>query len=513
MNDDDSRFGRRSFMAGSALAIGAASFPAFAALPAEPVSVRIRSREDVGPLPHIWSCVGSDRAAITLRESWRQDIDRARREIGVRQVRFHGILNDELGVLTRYPQHRSGTANFHNVAEVYDGLVDRGLSPFVELSFMPSELASGTAQFGFYKGNITPPKSFEAWGAFIGEFTRFIVGRYGIDTVAQWPIEVWNEPDLPFFFTGKQADYFQLYKHAAVAVKSVSPRLQVGGPVTSGAKWLPEFLDFCTSEKAPVDFVSTHSYAGEMGAKRDGPRMSVNDVIPAAIRGARQTISASRHPDLPLYVNEWSADSPAMIAHVLTQALGQAQMMSHWVLSGTYEELGPTDYLLQDGAMGWALLLRGIPRPGYNTYRLLHALGSRRLFADGPALASRREDGSFAALVWNLAEVPQAAGIPGADAKRDVVGSAKRLVVTIEGMKPGQKVRVTQVDQSRGSPFPAWRAMGSPKLPTSAQIAALRSAAVLPAAVLSRLDANRQLTLDLPAEGVALIESAPGPSV
>lgn len=499
---------RRAFLTGTAIAAGTAAFPVLAATAPEEVSVRLRAKEITGPLDHIWNCVGSDRAAITMRESWRQDIDRARAEIGVKRVRFHGIFNDELGVLTRYPQHRDGTANFRNVAEVYDGLVDRGLLPFVELGFMPSELASGTAQFGFYKGNITPPKSLEAWGSFIGEFTRFIVGRYGLDEVAKWPIEVWNEADLPFFFTGKQDDYFQLYKHAAVAIKAVSPRLQVGGPVTSGAKWIPEFLKFCAAENAPVDFVSTHSYAGHMGGtKNSGPHLSVNDVIPATIRGARQAIAASARADLPLYVNEWSSDSPAMIAHVLTNVLGEAQMMSHWVLSGTYEELGPSDYLLQEGAMGWSLLQRGIPRPGYNTYRLLHRLGEQRVSAEGPALASRRSDGKLAALVWNLAEVPQAAGIPGADATRNVAGSDKRLIVTIEDGKPGQALRVTCVDQNRGSPFPAWRKMGSPKLPASRQIAALRAAAELPASTGMRLDENRQLKLDLPPEGIALIEA------
>lgn len=499
--------GRREFVAGTVAALGASAFPALAAEAVETIPVRLRSREEIGALPHIWSCVGSDRAAITLRESWRQDIDRARHEIGVKQVRFHGILNDELGVLTRYPQNRSGTANFRNVAEVYDGLVDRGLAPFVELGFMPSELASGSAQFGFYKGNITPPKSLDDWGKLIGDFTRFLVDRYGLDTVARWPIEVWNEPDLPFFFTGKQADYFQLYKHAAVAVKSVSPRLCVGGPVTSGAKWLPEFLAFCETENAPVDFISTHSYAGSVGHDQRAANRSVNDVIPETIKGARMSIDATRFAKLPLYVNEWSSDSPAMIVHVLKNVMGHAQLMSHWVLSGTYEELGPTDYLLQDGAMGWPLLVRGIPRPGYNTYRLLHALGDRQVFADGPALASRRPDGSFAALVWNLAEVPQAAGIPGADAMRDVVGNAKRLAISIEDMKPSTRLRVTYVDQARGSPFPAWRAMGSPKLPTTQQIAALRAAAEIRSGEIVRLDALRQITLDLPAEGVALIET------
>ncbi len=502
---------RRQFVQALTMSAAAKALPVFAMEPAERVAVTIRAREVTGALPHIWEeCVGSDRAAITLRESWRQDIDRARADLGIKRVRFHGILNDELGVYTKTIQRRDGTPNFRNVAEVYDGMVERQLAPFVELSFMPSELASGTQSFGFYKGNNTPPTNYDAWGAFIKEFGTFLVDRYGLAKVSQWPIEIWNEPNLQhIFWNGSQQDYFQLYKSAAVALKSIDPSLKVGGPATSATEWVPEFLAFCAQENAPVDFVSTHIYPGDEQSKLFGPgvKLPVSEVVPTAVKNARQKISASTFPKLPLYMNEWSADSPALIAHVLGNVLGHADMMSHWTLSGTYEELGPVDYLIADGAMGWPQMVRGIARPNYNTYRLMHALGDRRLASEGPALASRRNDGSLAAMVWNLAEVSQAGGIPGANPKRDVVGSAKSIAVTIPEMRPGQQLRVSYVDQERGSPLPAFRAMGSPRLPTLAQIAALRHAADIAPPTSIRLDASRSLTLELPPEGVALIEA------
>ena len=50
--------------------------------------------------------------------------------------------------------------------------------------------------------------------------------------------------------------------------------------------------------------------------------------------------------------------------------------------------------------------------------------------------------------------------------------------------------------------------MGSPRVPTLAQIASLRRAAEIAPAAALRLGADRIVTLDLPPEGVALIESA-----
>ncbi|MGN6356428.1 MAG: GH39 family glycosyl hydrolase [Novosphingobium sp.] len=507
---------RRHFLAASAATAASAAAPAFAAATAsETIDVTIRSREEVGPLPHVWEeCVGSDRAAITLRESWRRDMARGKAELGIKRVRFHGIFADELGVNTRTIQRmRDNTPNFKNVAEVYDGVVALGLQPSVELSFMPSNLASGRSQFGFYNANTSPPKSYDEWGAFIRQFVLFLVNRYGINEVAKWPLEVWNEPNLGVFWSGKQADYFQLYKSAAAAIKSIDPRLQVGGPATSATDWLPEFLEFAATENAPVDFVTTHIYPGDNQEKLfgPGPKRPIPQVIPDGLVAARRKVNASKlgaNGKLPLYVNEWSSDSPAIICHVLSVAIEQVQMMSHWVLSGAYEELGPTDYMFQEGSMGWSLMLGEVPRPNYNTYRLLHALGHRRLASTGPALASKRADGSLAAMVWNLADVDQPGGIPGAVPTRNIrSGSAKRISVQIPDMRAGQPVKVRFVDQERGSPIPAWKAMGSPKIPTPQQVVALRSAAQIAAPRIMRLDRDRKLTLDLPMEGVALIET------
>lgn len=505
---------RRHFLAASAATAASAAAPAFAATGPETIDVTIRSREEVGHLPHVWEeCVGSDRAAITLRESWRRDMARGKAELGIKRVRFHGILADELGVNTRTIQRmRDNTPNFKNVAEVYDGVVNLGLQPSVELSFMPSNLASGRSQFGFYNANTSPPKSYDDWGAFIKQFVLFLVNRYGINEVAKWPLEVWNEPNLGVFWSGKQADYFQLYKSTATAIKSIDPRLQVGGPATSATDWLPEFLEFAATDNVPVDFVTTHIYPGDNQEKLFGPGLKrpIPQVIPDGLKAARAKVNASKlgaNGKLPIYLNEWSSDSPAIICHVLSIAIEQVQMMSHWVLSGTYEELGPTDYLLQDGSMGWALLVDQIPRPNYNTYRLLHALGHRRLASTGPALASKRDDGSFAAVVWNLTDVDQPGGIPGAIPTRNIRGGPKRLSVQIPDMRAGQALKIRFVDQERASPLPAWRAMGSPKLPSQAQVAALRSAAQIAPPRVVRLDRDRRLTLDLPAEGIAFIET------
>lgn len=430
-------------------------------------------------------------------------------QAGFKRVRFHGIFNDELGVFGRsiMESRRNGGPNWQNIYRVYDGLLENGAAPMIELSFMPTKLASGKAQFGFYGGNITPPASDEAYAGFIKAFAAALVERYGIDKVSGWPIEIWNEPNLPFFWTGNQQRYFEMYKAAAVAIKSLDARLQVGGPVTSGAAWISEFCNWAAANNAPVDFIATHAYAGDDQKQvfGDERKRSINDVIPEAMRLVRSRIDATALAGKPLWLSEWSSDSPAMIAHVIRNSMPHCAGMSQWVLSGIYEELGPDDYILKEGSMGWSMLIDGIAKPSFNTYRLLHRLGTEQLHADGPVIASRKPNGKTAALIWNLAETDQPGGIPGMTSERNVRGTDKRISVAFAGARKGQPVTVTYADWVRGSPMPMWRAMGSPKYMSREQVAQLRKASV-PIAERRRLDSSGGITLELPPEGIALLE-------
>jgi len=305
---------RRQFLQGFALMGAAAAWPVTFAQDISTVAVSIDTREPTGPLPHVWEeCVGSDRAAITLRESWRHDLDRWRAETGIKRVRFHGIFNDELGVYSASPTVRTpGPPNFQNVDQVYDGLLARGVSPFVELSFMPRRLASADRKFGFYSANVSPPASNEAWAAFVKAFVVHLVERYGLAAVRAWPFEVWNEANLPPFWSGTQQQYFDLYKATALAVKSVDPALQVGGPSTARAQWVPELAAYCAENNAPLDFISTHVYPGDSQDQLFGGsgQFSQADVISEAMRRVRQGMQAANRDAHRMVIRQPRHDRP-----------------------------------------------------------------------------------------------------------------------------------------------------------------------------------------------------------
>ena len=162
---------------------------------------------------------GSGHATLGLRADWQAQLKRAHQDLGMKHVRFHGLLSDDMGTLIS--EGEEFLYSFFNADQIFDFLLSIGMKPFVELSFMPSALASGDQTVFHYRANVTPPKDYAQWSVLIRKLVSHWVSRYGIGEVRQWFFEVWNEPNLTAFGSGKQDDYFELYRYTAEAIKSV----------------------------------------------------------------------------------------------------------------------------------------------------------------------------------------------------------------------------------------------------------------------------------------------------
>jgi xylan 1,4-beta-xylosidase len=255
-----------------------------------------------GPLNTMFKfCVGAGRANEGLRADWQRQLACAHRECGFQYIRMHGLFCDDMGVY-REDGHGHPEYNWQYIDELYDFLHSIGMKPFVELGFMPGGLASGSKTIFWWKGNVTPPRDTNQWADFIRAFVVHEQERYGDAEVRTWYFEVWNEPNLTDgFWAGTQQQYFDLYAATARAVKSVSPDYKVGGPATAGCGWITEFLHFCDTNHAPVDFISTHTYGVESGyldeTATHGTALSRNpNSIFGEVKGVRQMTATTARP-------------------------------------------------------------------------------------------------------------------------------------------------------------------------------------------------------------------------
>jgi len=168
------------------------------------------------------------------------------------------------------------------------------------------------------------------------------------------------------------------------------------------------------------------------------------------------------------------------------------------------------------------LATNGVDKPALNVFRMVGKMGldgkaarvattssgqvpldgilasGVRQAADVDALATAGQH-SAAVLVWNYHD-------------DDVPAAAATVELHVNGLPAGvRRVRVEhfRIDETHSNAYSAWKAMGSPQQPTTAQIAALKMAgkleALMPEAETAAKDGGVTLPLSLPRQATSLI--------
>ncbi|WNV85893.1 GH39 family glycosyl hydrolase [Umezawaea sp. Da 62-37] len=428
-------------------------------------------------------CVGTGRLNLALRSDYRDSLALVQRDIGFRYIRGHGLLSDDMGVHRKSTVDGSARYSFTYLDQVFDGYLELGLKPFVELGFMPSALASGDDTVFWWKGNITPPRYQSEWAALVRAVVLHLVDRYGVDEVRTWPIEVWNEPNLVHFW--KDADqeaYFRLYETTARAVKDVDAGLQVGGPSLSPGSddWWSPFADFVTRRDVPVDFVSRHAYAS--GPAQHIPFGTYQTLAPPStlldqFAAPRRYLAGTALAGLPVHITEFNTsyrpDNPihdtaynaAYLAPVLTGGLDLVDSYSYWTFCDVFEEENvPTSVF--HGGFG-LLTHRQIRKPTYHLYAFMARMGKWVLARGEDHLVCADDDGRVTVLAWQPVGGTEA---PDAAERHEV-----RLSVPMPGARAF--VRRERVNEHDGNAFAAWRELGRPASPDLRTFELLRDCA------------------------------------
>lgn len=452
-------------------------------------SIIVNLNDTTGPVDRFFDfSVGSDYPGTLIHPNSQAQLKMVVDELGFRYVRFHAIFHDMLGTVR--VENGKTVYNWAGIDHLYDGLLARHIKPFVELGFTPKALATSQNSIFYWQGNTSHPDP-EGWHDLVAAFIRHLEKRYGKDEVRSWYFEVWNEPNLSGFWEGAdQKAYFQLYDLTAKTIKSIDPKLRVGGPATAGAAWIPEFLAHVKQSGARVDFVTTHSY-GVLGGfldengKSDTKLDPSPDAIVGDVRRVRQQISTSPFPHLPLYITEWSTsytprdsvhDSYISAPYILSKLRaceGLAQGMSYWTYSDLFEEPGPPTAPFQGG---FGLVNpEGIRKPAFFAYKYLHALQGDSLDSEDPQAMLSTKKGNFAGVVWDFEQPDQKVSNRSFYTKVIPSHRAAPVELQLNHLAPNAAYRleVYRTGYRANDAETAYLEMGSPRELTAAQIAHL----------------------------------------
>jgi xylan 1,4-beta-xylosidase len=260
-------------------------------------TIRVDAGQWLGELPHNWNYIGYDEINYTYTPEGQELLAK----FGALQekpyyVRAHHLLCTgnghgfyKWGSTNAYLEDEAGQPvyNWTLVDLILDTTLKHGCKPFVEIGFMPQDLADtqryDPAQDNYRLQNYQaygwacPPKDYQKWYDLVFHLVRHCAERYGAQEIQSWYWELWNEPDLDYYWKGSVEEFNKLYDYTAAAVKAACPQARVGGPGTTNPvegrrsiEFLDKFLDHCANgvnhhsgqTGAPVDFLSFHVKGG-----------------------------------------------------------------------------------------------------------------------------------------------------------------------------------------------------------------------------------------------------------
>lgn len=471
--------------------------PAVEAAHTDTISINVKAENHpYQTLRHTWRnvlCVSS--AADLLQGNVQQMLRRIQKEVGFRYIKFNGLFSDELHIFNR---SRDGniTYSFAYADQLFDFLLEIGLKPFLQLSFMPRALAKDP-QRQLLNCIVSEPVSNADWGALVTAVTEHLLARYGIEELRSWKFSVWSQPDTPadlYGFSSNEA-FYEFYRITRQAVKKCDARLCFGAPAMyyllqkDYVNWYIPFLQWCRVHSCEPDFLNFHYYdtvldaASETGQESFGFLHSMrlretsdgfNDFVTQII----SEVHTCCPEDIPIYLTAWN-NTPSQqdylndtcfkscyIARCILENYDRLESFGYWALTDFMGE-APLPEETFFGGLG-LFTKEGLPKASYYTFTLLRSLGNE-LLGRGPGWFITRECEQWQILLYNYRHFShlyaQGERFDMTFTDRYTPFSPEQLLdvhITLTDMPDGAYTVTTEtLNRASGSAFDLWCSMGA----------------------------------------------------
>lgn len=516
----------------------------------ERIAYKFDLNENSAQINHSWrKLMTFGRAAEGLRAEWQRQLTEVQKEIPFEYIRFHGIFCDDMMV---YNENEDGTVsyNFTYVDELFDFFLRIGIKPFIELGFIPSQLASNKDQvFFWWKANLSFPKDIDRWVALVKAFTTHLIDRYGIDNVRSWYFEIWNEPNIMGIFWHESKEcFYNFFIKTFKAIKEVDSYIKVGGPAIilqgeSGNRWTIDFLKHLKEKQTNIDFYSFHIYpvlseddfesyfensdcnnSAEFNKVVGSFRYADKNFTKNIIESFVKSLEVNKLDNIELFMTEWNSstnsrdlvhDTCFMAAFMVQNLINISQNIDgagFWTFTDIFEEFkaGNTTF---HGGFGF-ITHNGIKKPGFYAYKLLNRLGNK-VIEQGEGYIITKKDNSFKLLFYNyhhydnLFTCYDTSHISFTD-RYNVFESqhTKKVSIELRGLEKGRYyIKTYTLDRENGSAFDIWTNMGAPE-PMSLEEINFIKEKTNPSYFVERkeCDGLMNLKVDIKPHGVVLVE-------
>lgn len=439
-----------------------------------------------------------------LLSNVQEQIRRAQKEIGFEFIRFHGLLDSDMHI---YSESAQGSPRFFfaYVDMLFDFILSAGLKPYVELSFMPSQLAREQTRIFDRPSVISGCTDLVKWGLLVRAVICHLIRRYGGEEVRRWRFTTISQ-NYVHLGCVRWDDYQNLYEAARRAVKESDEQLLFGGPgcfpeLIEQENGMSAFLDFARDRDCLPDFIAFQFY----------PHIYTSDPLFMAFTLSQQSAPAilsedrdylihsldklddllARHglSDREIYLEEststlWQRDlssdtcyKAAWLAKNICDSHGRA-VFGYWLLTDLLEERAPLEDVYHGGY--GLFTYNGIPKAGYHAMRVISRMGSEVIDSGRDWMLTRR-GGDYQLLAYNYCHYSNIYRYRYKKLERPEdaysvfeQGESIHLQLGLLDLPQGKyRMERWKITRKDGSSFDKWMEIGSPRYPSGQELSYL----------------------------------------
>jgi Bacterial regulatory helix-turn-helix proteins, AraC family./Glycosyl hydrolases family 39. len=258
--------------------------------------------------------IGVNRASDLLRQNVRTMLEQAQKEIGFKMIKFQGLFSDELHVYRKFVNGEK-SISFVFIDQIFDYIKSINLKPFIQLSYMPRDMAKDKNKIVFESKFIaSEPELLEDWLLLVQTFITHMIQKYGLDEVLSWPLTIWHEPDSSVHAFGFKSDdiFFEFYRKTYNIIKEISPKFRIGTPnlipfASWAMDWDKRFLKYTQQMGCYPDFLNVTYYSNDFDFFITGKKLEKLSKNPDNLK---DYIKKLRDPKFykgnTIYLSEWS---------------------------------------------------------------------------------------------------------------------------------------------------------------------------------------------------------------
>lgn len=405
------------------------------------------------------------------------------KELGFTHARVWSVFSKNLMI---FNGDTIGMYNYDTVDMILDFLVSNHIYPWLDFTKRPNANVKAAANTLWFEDETISFQSARVFEAFLDDFFKHIVRRYGQEEVGHWYFEIGCDPfhEEMTYFPDPQYRFSKLYQYFYKVIRTHVPQAQIGyshGPLDPNHERMIERFSEAFSAGHIPDFISiiAFPYVPKFGQERTSElpfvRSDDRDHELKQVETMRYVMERSGSSESRLFISEWNVTAStrnflndscfraACMCAKLNTLIERVDQVGFWISSDWISNYYDSHSIV-NGSGGF-LTKDGIRKPVFFALYLMNRLGGLLVAQGDNFILTRKENGHLYLLYYNLVWYTPDYFLRAENLERVehlqeqfVESGQKRLRITLEGMEDGRTYMVKKriVNHEHGSILDEW---------------------------------------------------------